>query len=58
MRNIAREHKIPIEENPPLARALYEEVEIGQEVPQTLYKVLSLIFSKLERFQQEAKAHA
>ena len=58
IRNIAREHKIPIEENPPLARALYEEMDIGQEIPETLYKVVSLIFSKLERFQEADKVEA
>ena len=58
IRNIAREHKIPIEENPPLARSLYEEVEIGQEIPETLYRVVSFIFSKLEHFQERHKAHA
>ena len=53
IRNIAREKNIPIEQNPPLARSLYNEVEIGQEIPETLYRVVSLIFSKLERFRRE-----
>ncbi len=51
IRNIARENGVHIEENPPLARALYEEVEIGQEIPETLYRVVSLVFSRLSRFK-------
>ncbi len=58
IRNIAKEHKIPIEENPPLARALYEDVELGQEIPDTLYRVVSLIFAKLQRFQKTGVDHA
>ena len=58
IRNIAKEHGIPIEENPPLARALFEEIEVGQEIPETLYRVVSLIFSKLRRFQETAGTNA
>lgn len=52
IRTIARENNVPIEENPPLARALYRDVEIGQEIPDTLYRVVSLIFAKLDRFRR------
>lgn len=52
IRTIARENQIPIEENPPLARTLYRDVEIGQEIPDTLYRVVSLIFAKLDRFRR------
>ncbi len=55
MRKIAQAHSILIEENPPLARSLYEEVEIGQEIPATLYSVVSLIFAKLDRFRNRAQ---
>ena len=51
MRNIAKENEIHIEENPSLARFLYDEVEIGKEIPENLYKVVSTIFAKLRRFQ-------
>lgn len=33
IREIAKQHEIPIVENPPLARALYQTVDIEQEVP-------------------------
>ncbi len=52
IRTIARENQIPIEENPHLARTLYRDVEVGQEIPDTLYRVVSLIFAKLDRFRR------
>lgn len=51
IRNIARENRVPVEENPPLARALYADVDLGQEIPETLYRVVSLLFAKLDRFK-------
>ncbi len=43
----ARKHNIPIEHNPPLARALYQSCEIGDYIPQTLYEVVAKIFAKV-----------
>ena len=33
IREVAREHKVPLVENKPLARTLYSAVEIGREIP-------------------------
>ena len=48
IREIAGEHNVPIFEAPPLARVLYRNVEIGEEVPADVYvavaQVLSYIF--------------
>jgi flagellar biosynthetic protein FlhB len=41
MREVANEHNVPIIENPPLARALYAAVEIGQFIPEALYRAVS-----------------
>ncbi|MEG1483666.1 fused FliR family export protein/FlhB family type III secretion system protein, partial [Clostridium sp.] len=38
IREIAKEHEIPIIENKPLARLMYKEVEIEQEVPEKMYQ--------------------
>src|SRR5258708_2332778 len=38
IRDLAIEHNVPILENPPLARALYAQVEIDAEVPPAYYK--------------------
>jgi flagellar biosynthesis protein FlhB len=48
IREVATEHRVPIFEAPPLARALHRSVEIGDEIPTGLYvavaKVLTYIF--------------
>ncbi|MBX7058852.1 MAG: EscU/YscU/HrcU family type III secretion system export apparatus switch protein [Leptospirales bacterium] len=54
IRTIARENGVPIEENPRLARVLYEDVEIGREIPETLFRVVSAIFARLQRFRRGA----
>lgn len=41
--DIAREHNIPVVENPPVARALFRLVEINREVPPELYKAVAEI---------------
>ena len=49
IKEIAREHNIEIYENKPLARALYQSVEVGEEIPEELYQavaeVLAFVFS-------------
>jgi flagellar biosynthetic protein FlhB len=54
IRKIGRENQVPIQENPQLARVLYSEVEVGQEIPETLYRVVSLVFARLDRFRNSA----
>lgn len=52
IRNLAREHNIPIVENKPLARTIYKTLKIGQVIPRELYvavaEVLSYVY-KLKR---------
>lgn len=45
IREIAAEHKIPIIENPPLARELYAEVDIDQFIPSKFFKAVAEIIS-------------
>jgi flagellar biosynthetic protein FlhB len=45
IRQKAIEHQVPIIENPPLARALYESVEVGQEIPPHLYRAVAEILA-------------
>lgn len=53
IKEIAREHNVPVVENPPLAQSLYKMVEVGQSIPETLYKavaeVLAYVYSKRRR---------
>jgi flagellar biosynthetic protein FlhB len=45
IRKLAEEHKIPIVQNPPLARALYDTVEIDQEVPAEYYRAVAEVIT-------------
>lgn len=40
---IAKEHNVPIIENPPVARALFKMVDINQPIPPELYKAVAEI---------------
>jgi len=50
IRTIALKNDVPIQENPPLARTLFNEVELGREIPETLYRAVSAIFARLEKY--------
>ncbi len=43
--DIAKEHNVPVIENPPVARALYRMVEINQSIPPELYKAVAEILT-------------
>ncbi|MGI6680815.1 MAG: flagellar biosynthesis protein FlhB [Bdellovibrionota bacterium] len=44
IKEIAREHNVPVIERKPLARALYAAVEVGEQIPYELYKAVSYVF--------------
>ncbi|MDR3641348.1 MAG: flagellar type III secretion system protein FlhB [Humidesulfovibrio sp.] len=52
IREIAIEHDIPIHENPPLAQALYKQVEIGETIPEEMYQAVAAILAKLSKFKR------
>ncbi len=45
IREIAREHKVPLLEAPPLARALYAHCELEQAVPAALYTAVAEVMA-------------
>ena len=51
IREIAVEHDIPIIENPPLARALFEQVELEQTIPADFYKAIAEIFTYIYKLK-------
>ena len=51
----ARWAGVPIIENPPLARSLYESVEPGQSIPQDLYAAVAAILAFLYRQRMDEK---
>lgn len=44
IKKLARENNIPIVENPSLARALHDQVEIDMQIPENFYKAVAEIF--------------
>ncbi|MDH5720104.1 MAG: flagellar biosynthesis protein FlhB [Spirochaetia bacterium] len=52
IRNIAKNKEIPIVENKPLARELYDNVSEGELVPEEFYRVLVEIFMNLENIKE------
>ena len=49
IRQLALEYNIPIVENPPLARALFEQLSVDQEIPQEFFNLLGEIFREVSR---------
>ena len=49
IRELAKENNIPIMENKPLARALYAEVEVGDEIPYKYFKIFESIFIEVDK---------
>ncbi len=45
IREIAREHDIPLVENPPVARLLHSKVEVGQSIPEEMFKAVAEILA-------------
>lgn len=55
IREVAREHNIPLFENPPLAQALYATVDIDKEIPAEHYKAVAEIISYVYRLRGKFK---
>ena len=55
IKEIAREHKIPILENKPLARALYEAVQVGDTVPRELYQAVAEVLAHVYRLKNKIR---
>jgi len=56
IRELGKEHRIPVLEAPPMARALYRHSEIGQHIPGTLYAAVAEVLAwvwQLRRWKLE-----
>lgn len=58
IREIAKEHDIPIVENVLLARTLYKTVKEGHPVPRTLYKAVAEVLAFVYKLKRKKKALA
>jgi flagellar biosynthetic protein FlhB len=52
IRELAVEHRVPVVENPPLARALHKSVEIDEEVPSEHYKAVAEVIGYVLRLRR------
>lgn len=52
IRDLATEHNVPIIERPPLARALYRTIEVGQPVPEDLFKAVAEVLAYIYEIEQ------
>ena len=57
IREIAREYKIPIMKNVPLANALYR-IDVGQEVPEELYDAVAEVLNFVYGLKHGSAAQA
>ncbi|MGG7176566.1 fused FliR family export protein/FlhB family type III secretion system protein [Clostridium paraputrificum] len=53
IKEIAKENEVPIMENKPLARMLFEQVEIDQEVPQDMYQAVAEILAMVYKLKKK-----
>ncbi|MFQ5736239.1 MAG: flagellar biosynthesis protein FlhB [Thermodesulfobacteriota bacterium] len=51
IRELAREHDVPLVENKPLARHLYRHVEVGMQVPMEVYKAVAEVLAYVYRLK-------
>jgi flagellar biosynthetic protein FlhB len=49
IRELARDHGVPVLSNPPLARALYHDVELGQMVPERFFAAVAEVLAFVYR---------
>ncbi len=52
---IAREHRVPILEAPPLARALCASAEVGEEIPAALYTAVAEVLAWVYALQNDPR---
>ena len=53
IREIATEHRVPIVENPPLARALHAAVDVDEDIPPEHYMAVAQVIGYVMRLRQK-----
>ena len=57
IRDVAKEHDIPVVENPPLARALHATVEVDEAIPPEHYKAVAQVIGYVYRLAGKLRAN-
>jgi flagellar biosynthesis protein FlhB len=52
IKKLARENRVPVIENKPLARALYAQVEVGHYVPESLFQAVAEVLAYVFRLKR------
>lgn len=55
IKEMARKHRIPIIENPPLARALLKQCPVGMPIPPDLFEAVAEVLAFVYRMNQKTK---
>jgi len=53
IKELAREHKIPLYEDKPLARTLFKTAEIGQTIPVELFQAVAQVLAFVYRLKAQ-----
>lgn len=53
IREVAKENGILVHEDPPIARSLFKTVDIGEEIPENLYKAVAEILALVDKFKKK-----
>jgi flagellar biosynthetic protein FlhB len=52
IKEIARQHGVPVIENKPLARSLFESLRVGMQIPMVYYQAVAEIFAQVYRMKK------
>ncbi|MEO7941048.1 MAG: EscU/YscU/HrcU family type III secretion system export apparatus switch protein [Burkholderiaceae bacterium] len=58
IRDLARSHAVPVLQSPMLARALYANAEIGQDIPSALYTAVAQVLAYVYRLNAALRGEA
>lgn len=55
IKDLAKEHGVPVVENKPLARLMYKEVEVGEVVPVKMYQAMAQVLAAIYKEEDKKK---
>jgi flagellar biosynthetic protein FlhB len=58
IKSVAKENNVPMHEDVQLARALYKACEVGQEIPENLFKAVAQILAYIFKLKEEKKKNS